>query len=126
MRRAGLGSPEELSYVYQLADVLDAGVGATRRVIDAGWLPRQHQVGLTGEVLSPKLYIGVAIRGAFNHTIGMQKAGIVVSINNDPQAAIFSVSDYGVVGDYHEVVPALVEALAAAREKRAERAGSGA
>jgi electron transfer flavoprotein alpha subunit len=119
---AGLGGPENLSYVYELAEVLDAAVGATRRVVDSGWLPRQQQVGLTGKVLAPKLYIGVAVRGAFNHTIGIQKAGIVVAINKDPQAAIFADADFGVVGDYKEFVPALVEALAAAKAQTQEAA----
>lgn len=112
---AGLGGPENLRYVHELAEVLGAAVGASRRVVDAGWLPRQQQVGLTGKVLAPRLYVGVAVRGAFNHTIGIQRAGTVVAINNDPQAPIFQQADLAVVGDYREVVPALVSALKEAK-----------
>jgi electron transfer flavoprotein alpha subunit len=118
---AGLGGPENLSYVYELAEALDAGVGATRRVVDAGWLPRQQQVGLTGKVVAPKLYVGVAVRGAFNHLVGIQKARTIVGINNDPQSAILSLADFGVMADYRTFVPALVEAVRAARSKLAPR-----
>lgn len=114
---AGLGGPENLHYVDTLAEVLDAAVGASRRVVDNGWLPRQQQVGLTGKVINPKLYVGVAVRGAFNHIIGIQGSGIVVSINNDPQAAIFEHSDFALVGDYRQLVPALVTALQEARTR---------
>jgi electron transfer flavoprotein alpha subunit len=112
---AGLGGPENLSYVYELAEALDAGVGATRRVVDSGWLPRQQQVGLTGKIVAPSLYVGVAVRGAFNHLVGIQKARTIVAINNDPQSAIFSQADFGVIADYRVFVPAFVEALRAHR-----------
>jgi electron transfer flavoprotein alpha subunit len=118
---AGLAGQENLSYVYELAEALDAGVGATRRVVDAGWLPSQQQVGLTGKVVAPKLYVGVAVRGAFNHVVGIQKAHTIVAINNDPQAPIFSQADFGVVGDYRTFVPALVEAVRSARSKAISR-----
>lgn len=118
---AGLGGPENLHYVYELAEVLDAAVGASRRVVDAGWLPRQQQIGLTGKAIAPRLYLAVAVRGAFNHLIGIQRAETVVAINNDPQAPIFEHADFAVVGDYRQVVPALVAAL---RQSRAARAGA--
>jgi electron transfer flavoprotein alpha subunit len=114
----GLGDPSNLHYVDELALVLDGAVGATRRVVDAGWLPRQQQVGLTGKVLAPKLYVGVGVRGVFNHTIGIQRAGLVVSINTDPEAPIVEHSDYTIIGDYQKVVPALVSALKEARLAR--------
>ena len=114
----GLGDPSNLRYVDELAVVLDAAVGATRRVVDSGWLPRQQQVGLTGKILAPKLYVGVGVRGVFNHTIGIQRAGTVVSINIDPQAPIVEHSDYAIIGDYEKVVPALVSALKEARQSR--------
>lgn len=119
---AGLGGPEELHYVDELAEVLGAAVGATRRVVDSGWLPRQQQVGLTGKVLAPQLYVGVAVRGAFNHLIGIQRARTVVALNIDPEAAIFEHSDFAVIGDYREVVPALVAALQQARQRIAAHA----
>lgn len=114
----GLGEPANLRYVDELADVLNAAVGATRRVVDAGWLPRQQQVGLTGKILAPRLYIGVGIRGVFNHTIGIQRADTVVSINIKPDEPIIEQSDYAVIGDYQQIVPALVTALKEARASR--------
>jgi electron transfer flavoprotein alpha subunit len=119
---AGLGGPENLSYVYELAEALGGVVGGSRRVVDAGWLPRQQQIGLTGRVLSPQLYVGVAVRGAFNHTIGIQRAKTVVAINSDPAAPIFEHADFAVVGDYKDVVPALVEAVKRARDGAASPA----
>lgn len=107
----GVGRPEDLHYVVELASVLDAAVGATRRVVDAGWLPRQLQVGLTGKAIAPQLYVGVGVRGAFNHMIGLRRARTIVAINNDPSAPIMQQADFGLVGDYRQYVPALIEAL---------------
>jgi len=115
---SGLGDPSNLHYVDELAGVLGGAVGATRRVVDAGWLPRQQQVGLTGKILAPKLYIGVGVRGVFNHTIGIQRAGTVIAINIDPAAPIVEHADYTIVGDYEQVVPALVSTLKEARLAR--------
>ena len=112
---AGLGGPEHLRYVDELAQSLGGAVGATRRVVDAGWLPRQQQIGLTGKVIAPRLYIGVAVRGAFNHLIGIQRAGTVVAINNDAEAPIIQQADIAMVGDYRELVPALAEAFSHSR-----------
>ncbi len=107
----GVGRPEDLHYVEELAEALHAAVGATRRVVDAGWLPRQLQVGLTGKAIAPQLYIGVGVRGAFNHMIGLRRARTIVAINNDPTAPIMQQADFGLVGDYRQYVPALIEAL---------------
>jgi electron transfer flavoprotein alpha subunit len=108
----GVGGPENLAAIDELARALDARIGATRRVVDQGWLPRHQQIGLTGKVISPALYIGIGVRGALNHTIGIQQAGTIVAINNDPDAEIFHTSDFGIVGDWAEVVPALTHMFA--------------
>ncbi|MGP8127147.1 MAG: FAD-binding protein [Candidatus Bathyarchaeia archaeon] len=108
---AGVGSPQNLSSVNELATVLDAPIATTRKVVDLGWLPSQLQVGLTGKSVGPKLYIAVAVRGAFNHMVGVGRARNVVAINNDPNAPIFKSCDYGIIGDYAEIVPLLTEEL---------------
>ncbi len=107
----GIGGPENISLVQDLAQALDASIAATRRVVDAGWLPRQVQVGLTGHSISPALYIALGVRGAFNHTVGIQRAGLVLAINNNPDADIFKQCDYGLVGDWYEIATALLKAL---------------
>ncbi|HLE62454.1 MAG TPA: FAD-binding protein [Pyrinomonadaceae bacterium] len=107
----GIGGPENLPIIEPLASLLGAAVGATRRVVDQGWFPRQQQIGITGRAVAPKLYIGVGVRGAFNHTIGIHRSGIIVAINTDQQADIFQVADYGIVADFAELVPALIAAL---------------
>ncbi|HXU09872.1 MAG TPA: FAD-binding protein, partial [Blastocatellia bacterium] len=93
----GIGGPENLAAIEEMARALDARIGATRRVVDQGWLPRHQQIGLTGKVISPALYIAIGVRGALNHTIGIQQAGTIVAINNDPEAEIFHTSDFGIV-----------------------------
>ncbi len=108
---AGLGGPDNLRYIEELASSVHGIVGGTRRVVDSGWLPRQKQIGLTGVITAPELYIGVGVRGAFNHVIGIQRAGTVVAINTDPDALIMQQADVAVVGDYREIVPALAEAF---------------
>jgi len=110
---AGIGGPENLAGVAALANSLEAQIGATRRVVDQGWLPRHQQIGLTGKVISPALYIGVGVRGALNHTIGIQQAGTIVAINSDPDAEIFQTADFGIVDDWREIVPALTERVKA-------------
>lgn len=113
----GIGAAENLTIVRRLAGVLDAPLAATRDVTDLGWLPRQHQVGLTGRAIAPRLYVAVAIRGAPEHVVGVRRAGFVVAINTSAKAPIFKHADVGVVGDYAEVVPALVAAI---ERRRAE------
>ena len=107
----GVGAPENIGIVRELAHTLNASLGATREVTDLGWLPRQHQIGLSGKSVSPDLYVAVALRGPFNHTVGIQKAGTVIAINNSARSPIFKASDFGIVGDYAEVVPALIKAV---------------
>jgi electron transfer flavoprotein alpha subunit len=114
----GLGRRENLKLARELADVLGAAIAATRRVTDANWLPRQHQVGLTGKAIAPQLYLALGIRGVMNHTIGIQRAQTIVAINKDPEAPIFQVANYGIVGDCLDIIPALTQALAEAKQHR--------
>jgi electron transfer flavoprotein alpha subunit len=104
---AGIGGPQSLIAIEALARGLGAQIGATRRVVDQGWLPRHQQIGLTGKVVAPMLYIGIGVRGALNHTIGIQQAGTIVAINVDPNAEIFHTADFGIVGDWMDLIPAL-------------------
>jgi electron transfer flavoprotein alpha subunit len=114
----GLGRRENVKLARELAEVLGAAIGATRRVTDANWLPRQHQIGLTGKAVAPKLYFALGIRGVMNHTIGIQRAQTIVALNNDPEAPIFQVANYGIVGDCLQLIPALTQALAEAKQRR--------
>ena len=109
----GIGGTKNLPLLRELADALDAPLGATRDVTELGWLPRQYQIGLSGKSVSPNLYFAVALSGVFNHTVGIGKAGTVVAVNNSARAPIFRSADFGIVGDYAEVVPELIRALKA-------------
>jgi len=111
----GLGSADRIAALQPLIHLLAAAICTTRDVTDEGWLPKHYQVGLTGRAIAPKLYIAVGIRGAFEHTVGVRRAEVIVAINKNPKALIFKAADYGLVGDYAEVVPALHRHLAAAR-----------
>ncbi len=111
----GLGDASGFGLLERLADLLGAGVGASRAATDAGWYPHRAQIGQTGRTVSPALYLGAGISGAIQHRAGMQTSQHVVAINKDPEAPIFRIADLGIVGDLHQVVPRLIEQLEARR-----------
>jgi electron transfer flavoprotein alpha subunit len=107
----GIGGPEALPEVERLAGRLGAAVGASRNVADAGWLPKNRQIGLTGRAVAPRLYLAIGVRGAFEHLVGSVKAGVIVALNKNERAPIFKAADVGLVGDWRENLPPLVDAL---------------
>ena len=111
----GIKDAEHLPLVQELAKALGAELAASRPICDNGWLPMERQVGSSGQTVSPRLYLAVGISGAIQHLVGMKGSQCVVAINKDPDAPIFEVADYGIVGDLFEVVPALTEAVKAAK-----------
>ncbi|QJD86771.1 electron transfer flavoprotein subunit alpha/FixB family protein [Cohnella herbarum] len=116
----GLGGPAGFQVIHRLAETLGAAVGASRDVVEAGWVPHHHQVGQTGVTVTPKIYFAIGISGAIQHLVGMQNSGLIIAINKDPAAPIFQSSHYGIVGDALTIVPMLTEAFQIALGRKEE------
>ena len=106
----GVGS-DNLAKVQEMARSVGATIATTRDVVHDGWLPHQLQVGISGRTIAPTVYLAVGIRGAFNHTVGLQRAGVIISINQNRRAVMFRSSDFGIVGTWEEFLPPLIEQL---------------
>lgn len=116
----GLGDNQNFQLIHELAAAIGASVGGSRDVVEAGWLPHEQQVGQTGETVTPKIYFAIGISGAIQHVVGMKNSEIIIAINKDPNAPIFDVATYGIVGDALEIVPILIEQF---KQIRTEKGG---
>jgi electron transfer flavoprotein alpha subunit len=116
----GMGDLQNFQLIHELAETIGASVGGTRDVVEAGWLPHEQQVGQTGETVTPKIYFAIGISGAIQHVVGMKNSEFIIAINKDPNAPIFDVATYGIVGDAMEIVPILIEQF---KQLRTEKGG---
>lgn len=116
----GMGDLQNFQLIHELAATIGASVGGTRDVVEAGWLPHELQIGQTGETITPKIYFAIAISGAIQHVVGMKNSEFIIAINKDPNAPIFDVATYGIVGDAMEIIPKLIEQF---KELRKEKGG---
>ena len=107
----GIRKPEHLPMIRELASFLGAALGATREIVDRGWLPYSCQIGLSGRTVTPELYLGLGVSGAIQHLAGMQTAARIIAVNTDSEAQIFSLADLAIVGSLHDVVPKLIETV---------------
>lgn len=106
-----MGGPEGFSVLQQVAALLDGQVGATRPPCDLGWVSADAQIGITGAIVSPSVYFAVGLSGSFQHMAGMSGSNTIIAINSDPKATVFKISDYGVVGEYREVLAGLIKGI---------------
>lgn len=107
----GLKKPEDFRILEELAEILGGVVGSSRPLVDAGWISKDHQIGFSGNTAKPRVYIACGISGAPQHLFGMRDSDVIIAINKDPSAPIFNVSDFAVVGDLYEILPALIQEL---------------